>query len=241
MLFRSSYWYDALEYVAHLHNVVPTRALGDVTPEEAWSSNKPDVSRLRVFGSCAFVHILDAQRGKLAAKSLVCTFLGHTRNRKAYHLVHRPTRRFLESRDVIFDEGGATPQTSFERVVIEHDDAETSDMEERGVEAVKARTGNTGAGGADAGKAGGVSEIEREEETEDTLTNASKSTAPTLANSHPKRAVRTPVRDDDLHYSVSSYNTRKRTAEKAKVAQVNTPADPCIEFVRGRENPGGRQ
>ena len=120
-----------------------------------------------------------------------------------------------------------TPQTSFKRVVIEHDDAKTLDMEEGGVEAVKARTGNTGAGGADAGKAGGVSEIEREEETEDTLTNASKSTAPTLANSCPKRTVRTPVRDDDLRYSVSSYSTRKRTAEKAKVAQVDTPADPC--------------
>jgi hypothetical protein len=86
-----SYWYDALEYAALLHNVAPTRALGDITPEEAWSGNKPDVSRLRVFGSRAFVHIPDAQRSKLAAKSLVCTFLGHARNRKAYRLVHRPS------------------------------------------------------------------------------------------------------------------------------------------------------
>jgi hypothetical protein len=26
-----SYWYDALEYAALLHNVAPTRALGDIT------------------------------------------------------------------------------------------------------------------------------------------------------------------------------------------------------------------
>jgi hypothetical protein len=54
-----SYWYNVLEYAALLHNVVPTRALGDITPEEAWSGNKPDISRLRVFGSCTFVHIPD--------------------------------------------------------------------------------------------------------------------------------------------------------------------------------------
>jgi GAG-pre-integrase domain len=116
-----SYWYNVLEYMAHLHNIVPTRALGDVTPEEAWSGNKPDVSWLCIFGSRAFVHIPDAQQGKLATKSLVCTFLGHAQNCKAYHLVHRPTHRFLESCDIIFNEGGVTPQTLFECVdTLEH-------------------------------------------------------------------------------------------------------------------------
>jgi len=83
------YWFDALEYAALLHNVTPTRALTNQTPEEAWSGNKPDVSRLRVFGCRAFVHVPDERRTK--------------------RLVHRSTRRFLESRDVIFDEGGPIP------------------------------------------------------------------------------------------------------------------------------------
>ena len=48
-----------------------------MTPEEAWSGNKPDVSRLRIFGSRAFVHIPNMHCDKLAAKSLVCTFLRH--------------------------------------------------------------------------------------------------------------------------------------------------------------------
>jgi hypothetical protein len=101
-----SYWYDALQYVVHIHNVTPTRALHDQTPEEAWSGNKPDVSSLHVFGSRAFVHIPDKHRTKLGAKSLVCTLLGYAPQWKAYRLVHRPTKCFLESRDVIFDEGG---------------------------------------------------------------------------------------------------------------------------------------
>ena len=75
-----SYWYDALVYAAFLHNISPTHSLDCMTPEEAWSRNKPDVSTIRVFGSRAFVHIPDAQRDKLAAKSLVCTLLGYARN-----------------------------------------------------------------------------------------------------------------------------------------------------------------
>src|SRR5258707_370804 len=112
-----SYWYDALEYAALIHNVTPTRALDNTTPDEAWSGNKPNVSCLRIFGSRAFVHIPDKLRGKLAAKSLVCTFLGYAKNRRAYHLVHCPTKRFLESRDVIFDEGGT--EKRYERVILE--------------------------------------------------------------------------------------------------------------------------
>ncbi|HEX4706357.1 MAG TPA: reverse transcriptase domain-containing protein, partial [Candidatus Udaeobacter sp.] len=112
-----SYWYHALEYAVLLHNISPTQALPDVTPAEAWSGNKPDVSHIRVFGSKAFVHIPDSQRDKLSAKSLTCVFLGRSRNKKAYSLVHQPTRRFLESRDVVFDEGGPTT-TDYDRVII---------------------------------------------------------------------------------------------------------------------------
>ena len=69
-----TYWYDALLYAALLHNVTPKRALDGITPDEAWSGNKPDVSRLRVFGAQAFVHVPDKQRTKLGARSLTCTF-----------------------------------------------------------------------------------------------------------------------------------------------------------------------
>ena len=105
-----TYWYDTLTYATHLHNVSPTRALEDMTPEEVYSGNKLDVSCLRVFGCKAFVHIPDKQHTKLRARSLICTFLGNAPNRAAYHFVHHPLRCFLESHDVIFDEGGQTTQ-----------------------------------------------------------------------------------------------------------------------------------
>ena len=99
------FWFEALTYAVHLHNLSPTRALENMTPEEAWSGNKPNVSHLRVFGSKAFIHVPDSQQSKLGAKSLTCTFLGQATNRKAFRLIHRPTHKFFESRDVIFDEG----------------------------------------------------------------------------------------------------------------------------------------
>ena len=101
-----SYWYDVLEHVTLLHNITPTRALHDVTPKEAWSRNKPDISCLHVFGLQAFVHVPEKQCTKLAAKSLTCTFLGYALNRHAYRLVHCPTKHFFELRNIVFDEGG---------------------------------------------------------------------------------------------------------------------------------------
>ena len=63
-----SYWFDTLQYATLLHNM---------TPEEAWSGNKPDMSHLCIFNPRAFVHIPDKFHGKLTAKSLICTFLGY--------------------------------------------------------------------------------------------------------------------------------------------------------------------
>jgi hypothetical protein len=40
----NSYWYNALEYAALLHNVFPMCALDNLISEEDWSGNKPDVS-----------------------------------------------------------------------------------------------------------------------------------------------------------------------------------------------------
>ena len=86
-----SFWFEAVKYAAHIHNATPTRALDDTTPEEVWSGNKPNVSRFRVFGARAFVHIPKKRRTKLSARSMVCVFVGFADNRLAYRLYHRPS------------------------------------------------------------------------------------------------------------------------------------------------------
>jgi hypothetical protein len=142
------------------------------------------------------VHIPDTHRGKLAAKSLVCTFLGHTQNCRAYRLVHHPSCRFPESCEVIFDEGGLADLPSFERVVIRSVSAETADAEAGGAKADSSEAANAGTGGTkaadtsvgDAGKAGGASESDKE--IEEMLTMSPKLPTPTLASTRPKRTVR---------------------------------------------------
>jgi GAG-pre-integrase domain len=47
----NSYWYDALEYAALLHNVSHTRALNNLMLDKVWSGNKPDILMYWVFGS----------------------------------------------------------------------------------------------------------------------------------------------------------------------------------------------
>jgi hypothetical protein len=75
------------------------------------------------------------------------------------------------------------------------------------------------------GKQGAHQNLESEK---DMLTIAPKTPAlptPTLASTRPKRTVRPPIRDDDPRYSLSSYSTRKRTAEQAKVVQTDDSGD----------------
>jgi hypothetical protein len=46
-------------------------------------------------------------------------FLGFANNHSAFRLIYRPTKKFIESRDVVFDEGG--PTLRHERIILEPD------------------------------------------------------------------------------------------------------------------------
>ena len=216
-----SYWYDALVYATFLHNVSPTCSLELTTPEEAWSGNKPDVSTIRVFGSRAFVHIPDAQQSKLAAKSLVCTFIGYARSRKAYRLVHRPTHRFLESRDVIFDEGGAPT-----RVILEHNTQTTTSNA-----STSTPLGSSPIPNATTPTTTPTIVITPPTDPTDPQTSSApqgraEHAPATTPITRPKRTTRTPTRDDDDRYTVSSYGLRKRPDEHARVAVIDDAGDP---------------
>ena len=48
------FWAKVVKCANYIVNHTPTKALKNITPEEAWSSIKPDVSHFRVFGSEAW-------------------------------------------------------------------------------------------------------------------------------------------------------------------------------------------
>jgi len=51
-------WAEAVATAVYLKNRSPTKALSDVTPEEAWIGQKPDLRHLRIFGHPVYVFLM---------------------------------------------------------------------------------------------------------------------------------------------------------------------------------------
>ena len=210
-----TYWYDAIHYTAHIHNVTPTQALDGMTPEEAWSGNKPDVSNIRIFGSRAFMHIPEKDRDKLSAHSLVCTFLGFAEHRKAYKLVHRPSCQFFQSCDIVFDEGGPSPR--FEHITIENNDMPSSVVDPTPPPLPQPPAPQP------------QLQLQPQAPSQETQTTTPPALpAPTVTAVRPKRNTCTPIRDNDQRYSVLSYKQklRPRNTEHAGVARTDGSTEP---------------
>lgn len=76
------FWSEATIWSVHIQNQSPTAAVEGMTPEEAWSSQKPVVEYFRVFGCIGYVHIRNQKRRKLDDKSKKCIFHEPARNQK---------------------------------------------------------------------------------------------------------------------------------------------------------------
>ncbi len=99
------FWAEALSTATYLHNRSPTRAVSKMTPYEAWTGNKPNVTNLRVFGCKAFSHVpKDERKGKLDSKTRNCLLLGYGTSTKGYRLYDPLKRKVFYSRDVVFNE-----------------------------------------------------------------------------------------------------------------------------------------
>ncbi|KXJ68982.1 hypothetical protein RP20_CCG000687 [Aedes albopictus] len=99
------FWGQAVQTAAFLTNRSPTSAV-DVkkTPFELWESKKPDVSKLRAFGSKVFVHLPKEHRTKLDAKTWKGIFVGYSHN--GYRIWDPVKKRIIIARDVDFVETG---------------------------------------------------------------------------------------------------------------------------------------
>eukprot|EP00253_Pinus_taeda_P010782 PITA_10782 len=64
-----NFWAEAIKCANYIINRTPTKVLKNITPEEAWSSIKLDISHFCVFGSEAWAHIPDEKHKALEPKS----------------------------------------------------------------------------------------------------------------------------------------------------------------------------
>ena len=98
-----SFWAEAVATSVYIKNRSPTAIIGHMTPEEAWTGTKPDLSHLKVFGCPAFVHE-KRKRGKWQPTSIKCIFIGYLETVKNYKFYNPNTRRIIISLHAEFDE-----------------------------------------------------------------------------------------------------------------------------------------
>ena len=88
----------------YVQNKSPHRVLGNKTPEEMFSGEKPEVSHLRIFGFPMYVHVPREKRSKLEPSGKKRIFVGYSESSKAYGVYIPGFRQIETSRDVTFDE-----------------------------------------------------------------------------------------------------------------------------------------
>jgi hypothetical protein len=83
-----SWWEFSVEHAMNCYNKTPVSCLKWWTPFEAVTGDKPDISRMRVFGYGAHVFIPPIRRhNKLSPKSELMTYLGEVEGMKGYRFM----------------------------------------------------------------------------------------------------------------------------------------------------------
>ena len=102
-------WGFAVMTAVHLINKLPSRILGFKSPLEILEEKYPGVRLktglpVKIFGCIPYVHNLVHKQNKWSTKALKCVFLGYSLTQKGYKVYHPLTRKYLVSKDVVFDE-----------------------------------------------------------------------------------------------------------------------------------------
>lgn len=96
---EKKFWGEAARTAAYLMNRCPTQALENKTPYEMWNNEKPDLSRLQIFGCTANAKELGYLK-KLDARSKKYIFVGYAVN--GYRLFSEEKETIKICRDVVF-------------------------------------------------------------------------------------------------------------------------------------------
>lgn len=98
------FWAEAANTAVFLQNRLPTKAVKNQTPFEAWYGYKPPVNFLRVFGCLCFTYVPQVKRDKLDKKAVSGIFIGYSDVSKGYKVFQPETETVTISRDVHFME-----------------------------------------------------------------------------------------------------------------------------------------
>ena len=77
--------------------------MGDITPEEVFTGEKPEISHLRIFGCPLYIHVRE-KKTKLDPAGKQGIFVGYNESTKAYWIYIADQRKMELSRGVTFEE-----------------------------------------------------------------------------------------------------------------------------------------
>lgn len=117
----SRFWAEALSTAAYIRNRCPTKSVEGMTPIEALTGKKPDLTHLRRFGCAAYAHIPKEERQKLNPKTRKCILLGYGMDTKGYRLYDPIRGRVVICRDVIFNESDTPIENEEHNLYEDHD------------------------------------------------------------------------------------------------------------------------
>jgi hypothetical protein len=101
-------WAEASTVAIYLQNRSPHTVLGKRTPEETFSSTRPDVSHLRIWGSVCYCHVPLEKTTKLDPTTVKGILVGYSEVSKAYRIYVPTRRKVIVYRDVQFEEERST-------------------------------------------------------------------------------------------------------------------------------------
>ena len=78
-----------------------------MSPHKLYFKRKPNLAHLRVFGSIAYVHVLNEKWRKLDAKAEKCILVSYSDEQKGYKYYNPRSKAVRVSRDVIFNESSS--------------------------------------------------------------------------------------------------------------------------------------
>jgi hypothetical protein len=79
-------WVEACNTVFYVQNHCLDRVLSMSTPEEDFTSKKPNISHFKNFGSSVYLHVTKDSKKKLELTTEFGIFLGYTETPHNYHM-----------------------------------------------------------------------------------------------------------------------------------------------------------
>ncbi|KAG8479167.1 hypothetical protein CXB51_029021 [Gossypium anomalum] len=119
-------WAEAVNTVVYIQNRLPTKALAQKTPFEAWFGFKPSLAHMKVFGCLCYSQIPAVKRDKLSKRAIPGILARYSMVKKGYRILDPLTNKIHVSRDVIFDEKGCwnweknEPEAVSEKLMADH-------------------------------------------------------------------------------------------------------------------------